>query len=74
MNKILRLKRMIYTLGIITLFSLGFSAYSLTHIANEININMTLDWNIVRMGFLFTIIFMALTINYIIAIHDNENL
>jgi len=64
---------MIYTQAIITLFSLGLSAFSLTNINNKINTNMTLDWNIVRLGFLFTIIFIALSIRYI-SLNKSNNL
>ena len=68
MNTSKILIRMTLTLGIITLIGLLFSALALMDIYhnNEPNINM--EWNIVRISFLFTLMFVALSLITILRI------
>ena len=61
MNTSKRLVRMSLTLGIITLIGLLFSALALTDIYHNIEPDLNMEWNIVRISFLFTLMFVAMS-------------
>ena len=67
MNASKILIRMSLTLGVITLIGLLFATLALTDIYNnEPNLNM--EWNIVRISFLFSLMFVALSLITILRI------
>ena len=68
MNTSKILIRMSVTLGVITLICLIFSALALTDIyhSNEPDLNM--EWNIVRISFLISLMFVAISLITILRI------
>ena len=56
------------TLGVITLISLLFSALALMDIYHNNEPNLNMEWNIVRISFLFTLMFVALSLTTILRI------
>lgn len=56
-----RLIRMSLALGIITLIGLIVSALALTDIYHNKEPNLNMEWNIVRISFLFTLMFVVIS-------------
>ena len=61
---------MTLTLGIITLIGLLFSALALMNIYHNNEPNLNMEWSIVRISFLFTIMFVALSFVTILRIRE----
>ncbi len=68
MNTSKILIRISLTLGVITLIGLLFSAMALTDIYHNNEPNLNLEWNIVRISFLFTLMFVAMSLTTILRI------
>ncbi len=63
-----RLIRMSLVLGTITLIGLFFSAFALTDIYHNYEPNLDLEWKIVRISFLITIMFITVSLITILRI------
>ncbi|MBL6657209.1 MAG: hypothetical protein ISR00_02210 [Flavobacteriales bacterium] len=61
MNTSKRLIRISLGLGIITLIALFFSVLALTDIYHNNESNLKMEWNIIRVSYLFTIIFVVIS-------------
>ncbi|MCB0727364.1 MAG: hypothetical protein R3A12_03715 [Ignavibacteria bacterium] len=67
MEKFKRLYRMTIAFGVITIISLLFSAFALHDIYYNKEPDLTLEWNIVKLSFIFIVIFIGLSISTIAA-------
>jgi len=60
MNALERLSKISLTLGLITVAGLFFAALALNDIFHNIEPDLNMEWRIVRMSFLFTLMFVAM--------------
>jgi len=62
MNKLKSLKRMSFGLGLIVLIGLFLSVLALLDIYHNNEPDLNLEWNIVRVTFLFTLMYVVISL------------